>query len=320
MGRSKLLKKIKNDLVFYTVRGIIGFFRLLPRRVALAVGGTLGRIAPYVAAKECRLAVEHLTMAFGAEKSPDEIRRLARETFRMLALNFIDTARLARMSPDDIKRVCVPHNTDRLQDALARGHGILGLTSHVGCWELLGLYLGAIGIPLSAIAKKLYDSRFEAMLVESRARGGMKTISRGGNTRDIVRVLKDNNLLGILIDQDTKVKSVFVDFFGIPAATATAPAVLSLKYDTPIVPIFTYRDSLHRHHICIGEEVTVERSGDRDRDIHALTEACSAVMEKFIREHPEQWVWFHRRWKTRPETTMETKADSTIEAGHSVVS
>jgi len=301
MRRPRLVKKLKHDSVYIVVRCIIGFFRLLPRRAALFVGGILGNMTPYVAGKDYRLTLAHLTMAFGEEKPPEEIDRLARETFRMLALNFVDTIRLARMSPVEITGISVPHNMERFHEAFKRGNGVIGLTSHTGCWEFLGMYLAAIGIPVSTIARKLYDDRFEKLLVESRASGGMKTISRGENTRDVIRALRNGELLGILIDQDMKVKSVFVDFFGKRASTATAPAMLSLRYDAPIVPIFTYRDALHRHHVCIGEQVTVERTGDMDRDVENLTAACSKAIEHFIREHPEQWVWFHRRWKTQPE-------------------
>ena len=299
MTRRKLFKRIKNNIIYVLIRVIIFFFRVLPRRAALGVGSVLGRIISYVARKELRLAVEHLTMAFGGEKSKKGILRLAHDTFRYIAMNFVETVRLKMMSPEEIKDVCVPHNMDRLWSALEKGHGAIGLTSHTGCWELLGAYLAVSGVPVSVITKRLYDPRFEKMLLETRASSGINNISRGHDTREVINTLKDGHLLGVLVDQDTKVKGMFVDFFGKPAHTATAPALLSLKYKSPIVPMFTYSDREHRHHICIGEPVAINPTGDREKDINEITAKCSKVNEDFIREHPEQWVWFHKRWKTK---------------------
>ena len=297
--RKKILKKIKNDIAYLGIRTIVGFFRLLPRKAALSVGSLLGRIAPFFARKDYNLVLKHLTIAFGAEKDEKELRRLARESFRNVAINFTDAARLRVMSPEDVKNVCIPHGLEILSENLAKGFGIIALTSHTGCWEILGQYLAAVGIPTAAIARRLYDPRLEEMLLETRTARGIKNISRGQNTRDIIRALKEGYLLGVLIDQDTKVKGVFVDFFGRPAHTATAPALLSLKYKAPIIPVLTYRDELHHHHVCIGEPLKIKATGDADNDILSLTALCSKITENFIRDHPEQWVWFHKRWKTK---------------------
>ncbi|MFC1538868.1 lysophospholipid acyltransferase family protein [Candidatus Latescibacterota bacterium] len=292
-----VIKKIRMDAAYLFIRFFVGILRLLPRRTALGVGSIIGRIIPYFAAKELMFSADHLMLAFGDEKGDAEIMRMTRESFRQLAMNFVDTIRIKAMSRDDIINVGVPHNMERLSDAFARGNGVIMLGSHSGCWEWLGAYLALTGTPLSVIATKLYDRRLEKMLVDSRKYAGMNVISRGEDTRDIIRVLKSNGAIGVLVDQDTKVKGEFVDFFGRPAHTATAPAVLSLRYNAPIIPALTYRDDQHRHHVCIGEPVTIEPTGDSERDIREITRKCSKITEDFIREHPTQWVWFHERWK-----------------------
>jgi len=182
----KQLKKIKIDIVYIVIRCIVRFFRILPRRVALSIGSVLGRMIPYFARKELKLAVRHLTIAFGNEKDEKEILRLARETFRQMAVNFVDTVRLRIMSHDDVIKACVPHHIDRLHDAMKKGHGVIMLGSHTGCWELLGAYLVATGFPVSAIVRRLYDPRLEDMLIETREYAGINVISRGEGTRDIV--------------------------------------------------------------------------------------------------------------------------------------
>jgi len=301
MARNRHIKRLKRTASYYLIRAIIGFFRILPRRTALGIGALVGRIAAIVAVRERRLARTHLAVAFGKEKPPEEIDRIARDMFRNLALNFVDTVRVGDMTPGELEDICVPHDMERLRRALDGGGGAIGLTSHTGCWELLGAYLTAVGVPLSVIARRLYDSRLERLLIESRERSGIENITRGQDTREVLRALKRGRLLGILIDQDyVNVKGVFVDFFGKPASTAVAPAVLSLKYGVPVVPVLTYRDDRHRHHVCIGEPLTIQSTGDTEADIEAMTAVYSRAIEAFVREHPEQWVWFHERWRTKP--------------------
>jgi Kdo2-lipid IVA lauroyltransferase/acyltransferase len=298
--RNRHLKRIKRTFSYYLIRVVIGLFRMMPRRVALWIGEVFGRIAPVIARKEMRLAREHLTMAFGSSMNQKEIDRLAREMFRYLSLNFIDTVRVRAVSQDEIRTICIPHHMERLHDAIAKGKGVVGLTSHAGCWELTGVYITTEGIPTSAVGAQLYDPRLQELLQDSREGAGIENIARGKDTREILKALKRGRLLGILTDQDIKAKGVFVDFFGRSAHTAVAPAVLSLRYGAPILPILTWRDTGHRHHLCVGEPITVPPSGDFDTDVKALTAACSRVVEEFIREHPAQWVWFHKRWKQKP--------------------
>jgi Kdo2-lipid IVA lauroyltransferase/acyltransferase len=306
MSRIRILKRLRKDIAYVSLRGIIGFFCLLPRKTALRVGVLLGRAAPWLARKEYNLVLDQLALAFGTSRNSRENVKLAHRTFRYMAKNFVDTARLRVMTSDEIRAVSVPHNMEILPEVLKKG-GSIFLTSHTGCWELLGSYLVAEGIPLAVIARKLYDERLEKVLLGMRERSKMRVISRGENTREIIRALKDGYGVGVLIDQDTRVKGTFVDFFGKPAWTPTGPAYLSLRYNAPVVPIFTYRDEEDRHHACIGEPISIAETGDSDKDVAELTAKCSKVIENFIREHPEQWVWFHRRWKTVPHETGNEK-------------
>ncbi|MFC1693119.1 lysophospholipid acyltransferase family protein [Candidatus Latescibacterota bacterium] len=299
MQKKPLLKRLKNDLVYYAIRGVIGFFRIIPRSLGLRVASLLGRIATIFARKEMNLAIKHLTIAFGDEKSEEEIRAIAKQLFPNILINFIDAVRITVMKSEDVLNICVSHGFEKIEEPLKRGKGIIALSSHSGCWELLGPFLVAMKVPTAAVSKQLYDPRLEQMLLDTRTYNNIINISRGRDTRDIIRVLKKGYLVGVLIDQDTKVKGVFVDFFGRSAHTATAPAILSLKYDAPIIPLMTYRDEQDRHHICFGDPLKIELSGDSEKDIEELTRLCSIETESFIRRHPEQWVWFHRRWKTK---------------------
>ncbi len=291
--------RLRREIGFWIVRGLIALFRVLPRRMALAAGGAIGRLVPVIARKDYRLAVEHLSIAF-PDLDPPAVNRLARAVFHNAALNFIDTVRLEVMTDEEVVALVVPHHLERLDAAYAAGRGVVSLSAHLGCWELMGRYYTATGRPTAAISRSLYDDRFEDMLVKQRRDGGIVNITRGRDTREIIRLLREGYQVGMLIDQDMKVKGEFVPFFGRPSHTAIAPAQLSLRYGAPIVPMFTWRDADNRHHIWVGEPLTIEPSGDTAADITALTAACSRATEEAVRRHPEQWVWFHRRWKTRP--------------------
>ncbi|MDP2982661.1 MAG: lysophospholipid acyltransferase family protein [Candidatus Latescibacter sp.] len=306
MSRAGILKQLKKDVAYVFLRGIIGFFCFFPRKTALRIGAFLGMIAPYLARKEYNLVLDQLALAFGTPRNGRDTVDLAHSTFRCMAMNFVDSARLKVMTREEIRAVSIPHNLETLPVILKKG-GAIFLTSHTGCWELLGSYLVAEGIPLAVIARRFYDERLEKVLLSMREQAGMRVISRGENTREIIRALRDGYGIGVLIDQDTRVKGTFVDFFGKPAWTATGPAYLSLRYGAPVVPIFTYRDQDDRHHACIGEPISITGTGDRERDVAELTARCSRAIENFIREHPEQWVWFHRRWKTLPPNDRQVK-------------
>lgn len=306
MSRIRVLKRLKKDIAYVCIQGLIRLFCALPRKPALRVGAFLGILAPYIARKEYHLVIKNLSAALEISGNGKTVSKLARSTFRCMAMNFVDSIRLRVMSREEIRSVSVPHNLDTLSAVLKKG-GAIFLTSHTGCWELLGSYLVAEGIPLAVIARKLYDERLEKVLLGVRERTGMKVISRGENTREIIRALKHGYGVGVLIDQDTKVKGAFVDFFGKPAYTPTGPAYLSLRYGVPVVPIFTYRDKDDLHHACVGDPITITETGDTERDVVELTARCSKAIEYFIREHPEQWVWFHRRWKTLPPNTRNNE-------------
>ena len=278
-------------------------FRMLPDGVGNAVAGILGYAAFVLDFRDRALAEKHLGMAYGDTLDTKEKRRIVRSMFRNIALNVADIARLNAMKSEDLLAVFEPHGIHHLRDGLAKKRGILMLTAHTGNWEMLGAWLVAMGLPLAAIARRLYDPRLEDLLSGSRSGSGIRTITRGDNTREITRSLKEGYILAVLTDQDIpKLKGIFVEFFGIPAYTATSAALLSLKYGAPMIPVFNYRDENGRHHACAGEPLVVTPSGDLDADVAALTTLSVKATEDFIRAHPDQWVWFHKRWKTRPES------------------
>jgi Kdo2-lipid IVA lauroyltransferase/acyltransferase len=312
MAQNIFLKKIRRDIAYFFIINIIFIFRFLPRKSALKIGSVMGFFLSFLAVKEYRDAVENLKTAFGNEKDEKEIKKIARNVFRHMVMNFADTAKIITMTPESLRETCVPNNLEPLIKSLEKGCGLILLSAHVGCWEVMGSYVALEGLPLNALSRRLYDLRLENLIIKTREKFGMVNISSKFETKAILNVLKTNKILIVLIDQDIKkAKGIFVDFFGKPAYTVVSPAVLALKHGTPIIPLFTYRDADNRHNIMISDEILYKPTDDRDKDIYEIISQCTKAIENFIREHPEQWVWFTKDGKQKRKMLLIIKKNFT---------
>jgi len=295
------IKSIRNWLLYELVSLMVRTLRAMNRDSAMRITRNLGRAAFLVDMKDRRRAIRHLCMAFGKEKTREEIFDLARRIFLHLGVAAADAFRIPNLLRDGLDRVVTAEGLSHLRAALRPGRGVIAVTAHLGNWELLAAWSAQKGYPVRVIGAPALDSRFDAMIAENRARAGYRQISRGKDTRELIRSIRSGYSIGILIDQDTKVEGVFVRFFGRPAHTAVGPVVLAQKYGMAIVPMFiTMKEDL-TYHIEIQEPVELESTGDPRRDLVANTQKCSDRCEAMIRRHPEQWVWMHRRWKKRPK-------------------
>lgn len=294
-------KQIKNDLVYLCVRWLIAVVQRIPRRVALTLGGWLGWCAFFVLKRERRRVVAGLTRAFGGVKSDREISVIGKRSFLLLGKNMIDAISLCRCGERllSLVRIAGLHHLDAV---LSMGKGCIGITGHIGSWELLAIALAAKGYTVNAVARDLRDPRLHRLVASMRGQSGLRIIARGRETREILRALTRNEIVGMLIDQDTKVDGVFIDFFGVPAYTPTGPVTLALKTGAPIVPAAIRREVDETHTLLIGEPIPLATTGDKEQDLIINTGRCSQAIEQFIRETPEQWVWFHQRWRTETST------------------
>ncbi len=184
-----------------------------------------------------------------------------------------------------------------LDEALALGRGVIFVTAHLGSWELMAATLARLGYPIHTVAKRSYDDRFTKMIETARSRFGVRAVYRGdpGAAAAMLRVLRGNGILGFLIDQDTDVPSVFAPFFGKPAKTPSGPAVFALRTGAPIVVgTISRKGGTPMHRIDIVQAA-------QGSDVYDTTAALNRLLEARIRRHPSEWVWFHRRWKSRPD-------------------
>ncbi|MCI0573426.1 MAG: lipid A biosynthesis acyltransferase [Myxococcaceae bacterium] len=275
--------------------------QLLPLAWAQALGEGLGLLGYRMARGERRKALASLSVAFPS--LPDgEREALARASFRHLGRMALELACVKRVDARQEALVALPAE-DRavLEAAFARGRGVVFVTGHVGSWELLGRCLARAGFPIRAIGKETSDPRLTRLLERFRAEGGVRTIWRGqpGAAVAILRALRSNELLGLLIDQDTRVQSVFVPFFGRPAATPRAAADLALRTGAAVVVGFCTRQVDGTYRVSVREVARPEGLEAEDAAV-ALTASLTQHIEDAIRRDPVQWVWMHQRWKTRP--------------------
>ncbi len=290
-----MLRPVKNWAIYYLVRFNILIAGFIPSRLVTQAGRLLGALAYWCAPRERDTARQQLAGAFRCSPTDRRARTLTRGVFNHLGQNAIELCRVLN-SPTKAPQVLIPKKTRQvLDDALASDRGVIYVTGHLGNWELMAQALAGAGFPIATVAKASYDSRFTGLILSFRRRGRVQSILRGapGASAKMLRVLKKGGVLGLLIDQDTDVPSAFVPFFNRPAYTPVGAAVLALRSRAEVVIGAIHRSAAGQHILC------VEPCGLPD-DVHQATALLTARLEERIRRHPSQWVWFHRRWKTKP--------------------
>jgi KDO2-lipid IV(A) lauroyltransferase len=261
----------------------------------------IGQFSFKLAFKSKKRITQNLFKAFEKEKSPEEIRKLTKEVFLHTFSAAADYARLPIMTADDIDSIVKVEGIEHLEKAYARKRGVLMLSAHLGNWELLGIWTVLNGFPSMAVGARIRNPHLEKLVIRFREQYGLKNIKRGNDTREIIKALKQGQGVGMLIDQSTKVQGEFVNFFGYPAHTATAPYRLAKKYGSPIIPIFIHLHNDCTYHIECFPEIKLHTAGSDHQNMVNTLQDCSDTIENIIRKHPEQWSWIHRRWKKQPD-------------------
>lgn len=293
-------KRFKNTAIYVAIVWLFAVLRILPEKIACGIMAGLGRLAFRLARSEREKTIRHLTQAYGDKKTPEEIRRIARQTFEYLGLNGCAAVRIPNYLRRGIGNRVRMEGREHLERACAGGQGVMVITGHIGCWELLAAYVANTGFRLAVVGKPVYDARLDRMVIETRERAGMRSFAREGAARQMMRWMKSGGVMGVLIDQDTRVESDFVDFMGTEASTPIAPIVLAQRVGAKIVPMAIHREPDGTHVIIVQPEIVLEPDDGSPETRRRNLQRCSKAVESFIHRHPEQWVWMHERWKTRP--------------------
>jgi KDO2-lipid IV(A) lauroyltransferase len=292
------------DQIEYAIfRAAFRFFGALPLAVALRLGAWLGEAFYLLDRRDRRIALFNLNLAF-PEKAVAEHRRILRASCRNLGRVAAEFCHLQRLDAAGLSRLVSFGDRAAWERAIARAgqQGAVILTAHFGNWELLAYAHGLLGHPVTLVHRAMRNAVFDRAITAVRSTAGTRAIKKRAAAKEALRTLKQHGILAIPADQNQVLSyGVFVDFFGVPACTTAGPARLAMLTGAPVIPVFLVRQGESAHHrIEMLPEVEMVATGDRGADILENTWRCTAVIEDMIRRYPEQWIWFHKRWKTRP--------------------
>ena len=294
--------RVRDELLYVGVRSFFAVGSRLPLRLTRSLAPLFGAVALRLVPRDRRRIRRHLEIAFPEMESDgrDELMRgCARHFGAMLA----EVAWLWGARPEEVERLCSLDGMEHFDRALEGGRGAMFATAHRGNWEMLSARLPIADLPLMSAVRDLDDPRLDRIVTTLRTRFGTEIIPRGPTAgRQLVRALGRNRVVGLLIDQDIRdIPGVFVPFFGRQAWTPSGLATLAIRMRCPVVPGFIRRRPDGTHHAQILPPLEIPESGSLEERVEQLTTTATAVIEEQIRAQPEQWVWMHRRWRTRPE-------------------
>jgi KDO2-lipid IV(A) lauroyltransferase len=294
---------LRSYFIYIIARTVIFCIRILPRPVGVFFIRIFASTAYFLDFRHRHIAAVNLKIAF-PYLTDTQRAGIARKSFQNTALNLLEISRFPLLNPGNIASLVhydSAKGLDNFRSAQSQGKGILYMTGHFSAWELLPAAHALYGHPLSFVTRPLDNVIFDCYLQLLRESVGNKVINKKNALRPILKCLKENGSVGILMDQNTSLdEGIFTDLFGLPAATTTGIVLLALRTGAPILP--GYLTPMHRGRYTIKflPPVKVIRTGDKDRDIEINTRMLNKILEGIIREQPESWLWGHKRWKYQP--------------------
>src|SRR5947209_15621157 len=293
---------MRHRLEYALVWAIVRSLGALPRPVARTAAMALALSVYLLNGRLRRVGMRNLQIAF-PEMPRRERRRIIRSLFWHLGRQLAEFCRFPKYSKENVSQVIIYDGVENFETARAAGKGVIFLTAHLGAWELSSFMHSLHGYAMHIVARGLDNPYVDALVTRYRTLRGNTIFDKDDFARGLLAALRNGETVGILMDTNmTPPQGVFVDFFGVPACTASGLARIALRTDAAVVPGFTVWDSKLRKYILrFDPAVELIRTGDDQADIVANTAKFTKVIEDFIRRYPDQWLWVHRRWKTRPE-------------------
>jgi len=291
--------KLRRYVLYYLARCLAFLVYIIPLSVALALADFIGLLAFLTARKYADITLENLRSVFGGEKTDKEIHRIACQVFKNIARNAVELVRFPKISKENIDDFIKVEGSEILDREFSKGNGIIIITGHIGNWEMLAATLRIKGYPGVVVGKRIYFHKYDEYLNSLRRYHDVNIVYRDDSPRKILKVLKSNGIVGIVADQDVdSVEGVFVNFLGRKAYTPAGPAVLARATGASLVPAVVIRDG-KRCRLIVNNPIELVDTGNKEADAVVNTQRWSDVLEGYIRKYPDQWVWMHRRWKTK---------------------
>lgn len=295
--------KLQTFLEYSAAKSVLTGLGKLPAPAAIAVGRGMGRVFYTLAGDLRRTAAINLKLAF-PEKTDDERKQLVRECFDSLGRELGLFSQFATRSQDELINMIEPSGFEQLDAAIKTyGNRIILLTAHLGAWELTSFAFSFLGYPMTIPVRRIDNPRVDQLVDGYRTRFGNTTVDKLTAGRLMLKILRSGDrYIGLLPDLNTlDDEAIFIDFFGVPAATNFVIAKLALRTNAPLMPVFApWSEEKKKYLLMVTPPLVPESTGDEDADIRRLTAKLALVIENHIRMYPGQWLWVHKRWKTRP--------------------
>ncbi|HEY0797454.1 MAG TPA: lysophospholipid acyltransferase family protein [Acidisarcina sp.] len=293
---------MRRRLEFAAVYSLIGLLGLLPRSTARGLGALVGWLAFHLLGRLRSVGRRNLELAL-PEKLLAERERILRRVYRNLGWLMAEFCQMRRYTPKNTRDFIRYEGLEHYLTARDAGKGVLILTGHLGAWELSSFYHSLMGYPMSMVIRRLDNSAVDELVNRIRCLHGNRVVHKNDFARGLLSAMRNGETVGILMDTNmTPPQGVFVDFFGRPACTASGMARLALKTGAAVIPGFMLWEPNEKKYVLhFGEQLQLVHSGDDEADIFANTALFTSVIENWVRQYPDQWLWVHRRWKTRPE-------------------
>jgi KDO2-lipid IV(A) lauroyltransferase len=284
---------------------MLSLIRMMPRALSLLLLRALGLVFYYCMPERRRIAFINLDIAFGDALAKQEKERIAKVSFQNFAAFIFDFLKLAQMSPEERSRYIEIQGEQHLKEALSLGRGVLAVSAHFGNFPLLLTAMSLKGYPVKVVTRHFKSAWADRLYTGLLNRFGTGTFPRDKVAAHILKALKNKGIVGYVLDQNMQNENgIFVNFFGRQACTIKGLATLAGRYASPIVPAFIVSEPSGLHRIYIEKSyVPDDPKGLKEKEFE-LTQRYTALIEEWIRRYPEQWLWGHRRWKTRPEGEM----------------
>jgi Kdo2-lipid IVA lauroyltransferase/acyltransferase len=292
---------MRSSLEFAFVYLLVKLLGLLPRRMARRAGAGIGALAFLAVPRLRRVGLRNLELAFPAT-SAAERNRILRTLYRNLGWLLAEFCQMADYTPESTQSFVRYEGLENYLEACDRQRGVLILTGHLGAWELSSFYHSLMGHPMSMVIRRLDNPKVDQLVNGIRCLHGNQVLHKDDFARGLLTAMRNGETVGILMDTNmTPPQGVFVDFFGTPACTASGLARVAMRTEAAVLPGFlTWREEEKKYVLEFGECLELVHSGDDEQDMVANTQLCTTAIEAWVRRYPEQWLWVHRRWKTRP--------------------
>jgi Kdo2-lipid IVA lauroyltransferase/acyltransferase len=295
--------KLRTHLEYAPVKLVLVTLGRLPPRTAYRIGRAFGKIAYLLARDLRRTGAINLRLAF-PEKTEEERATILRECFDSLGRELGLFSQMASRSREELRDLIQVQGFENLEKARAeRGDQLIYFTGHLGAWEMTSFGVSVLGYPFTFLVRRLDNPRIEQLVDGVRTKFGNKTVDKLSAARSMLKILRSGeNALGLLPDLNTlDDEAIFVDFFGVPAATTFVMAKLAVRTNTPLIPFFApWSEEKGKYLLIVQPPIPAECTGDEEADVRRLTEQVTRRVEDQIRQYPGQWLWIHKRWKTRP--------------------